>query len=141
MMDVDVNDDGNVHIQSVDENDAVQRALHGDQHSLRSHGVLCKNFFDGYFAKLGWKSVEEVTEEQLMESGSRMKFIQCVKWLCHENLMYNTVDKYVSALKARIISRFPHMEKQLFNQGQFYTGVRKMFLKEMSDKAKSSNKK
>ena len=55
--------------------------------------------------------------------------------------MYNTVDKYVSAFKAKMIARFPHIEMELFNQGKFYTGVRKMFFKEMTDKAKKNNKK
>ena len=142
MMEVnDSEDEGNDNVPHIDENDAVQRALHGDQESLRSHGVLCKKFFDGYFAKIGWKSVEEVTEQQLLETGSRLKFIQCVQWLCEENLMYNTVDKYVSALKARITARFPHIEMEFFNQGKFYTGVRKMFFKEMTSKAKKNNKK
>ena len=45
MMEVnDSEDEDNVNVPHIDENDAVQRALHGDQESLRSHGVLCKNF-------------------------------------------------------------------------------------------------
>ena len=38
-MDVDDSDDDNVNMQSVDDNDAVQRAVNGNQQSLRSHGV------------------------------------------------------------------------------------------------------
>jgi hypothetical protein len=42
-MDVDYSDDNNVNTENVDDNDAVQRSLHGDQQSLRSHGFLCKH--------------------------------------------------------------------------------------------------
>ena len=40
MMEVnDSEDEGNANVPHIDENDAVQRAVNGNQQSLRSHGV------------------------------------------------------------------------------------------------------
>ena len=102
---------------------------------------MAKHFFDGYFDKQGWGSVEEVTEDQLLETGARLKFIDCIKFLCQEHLMYNTIDKYVSAIKLRLCAKFPRLELELFDQGHFYTAIRAMFENIMNGKSRKENKK
>ena len=55
--------------------------------------------------------------------------------------MYNTIDKYVSAIKLRLCDKYPRLELQLFDQGHFYTAVRAMFENMMNGKSRKENKK
>ena len=101
----------------------------GKKHARKKHMKLCLNFFNRYQRDEGQKCYDEMGEVDF----TRELVTTFIMRLCDEpSLAYNTVDKYLSALKMTLCDKFTLMKINFWDLESYYTGLREGVLLKMT---------
>ena len=122
--------------------------MEGEQKSKNEQLSNALNYFDSFLTKKKFPPLRGTkTNDDRSQFTSEMVTADLLSsWvmdMCSNNheLSLSSIDKYVSAIKLKLITLFPSTLPNVFLKDGYYTQLRKAFIKACTNKARGKGKK